>query len=391
MRSLRTLPPVPLPQDARGRAGGLKILIVGEAPGSTEDEQGIPFCGKAGNHLQGVLQSLGINMRQDCWITNALICRPPNNKISDDRMIGYCRPNVMKTIRELKPYVVILLGGSAVRSVIGDIWREDVGPLTRWVGWNSPSQKINAWICPTYPPSYLLREDNSVLDLYFAQHLKAALAHDTRPWETLPEWEKSIEAITDDHAAALVLRQFAKSGGDVAFDYETTSIKPEIAGAEAVCASACWRGKRTIAFPWFGEVIEACRELLHSDGCWFIASNMKHENRWTKQLFGRRVRHWGWDTMQAAHILDNREGITGLKFQAFVLLGMPSYDDHIKAALRAMSGKQTNLAKTEVDLHQLLHYCGTDSLLEYKVAKIQRRIIFPDGINPFNNLPWTYK
>src|SRR5262245_43419820 len=55
------------------------ILIVGEAPGANEDEQGIPFVGKAGRYLRGILHGLDVNMRNDCWLTNSLICRPPNN------------------------------------------------------------------------------------------------------------------------------------------------------------------------------------------------------------------------------------------------------------------------------------------------------------------------
>jgi uracil-DNA glycosylase family 4 len=360
-----------MPVYGEGRKG---VLVIGEAPGANEDERGRPFVGKAGDLLRTTLKAIGVDFDKDCWVTNALICRPPDNKISDPKAIEYCRPNVMRAIRELKPKVIILLGASAVKSVIGEIWKESVGELSRWVGWNIPCQKLNAWICPTYHPSYLLREHNEVLDIFFAAHLEKAFAHEARPWETVPDWEKDVEVVIDTNKAAEILRVFTRRGGQLAFDYEATSLKPEYEGAEVICASVCLQGQRTIAYPWHGEAISATKELLWNDNCHFIASNMKYENRFTKFLFGKGVRHWVWDTMLAAHCLDNREGITGLKFQAFALLGVPSYDDHIKQFLQGVKDKKTNLAKSEIDLRQLLHYCAMDALLEYKVAKRQDKM-----------------
>ncbi len=75
--------------------------------------------------------------------------------------------------------------------------------------------------------------------------------------------------------------------------------------------------------------------------------------------------------MLAAHVLDNRQAICGLKFQAFVQLGAEAYDEHIQQFLKARKGKKTNLVKDEVDLRQLLTYCGTDTLLEYLLAETQ--------------------
>src|SRR5690554_1278964 len=140
-----------MPPSGKGRR---KVLIVGEAPGAHEDEQGVQFVGKAGQFLQERLNELGVRMRTDCYITNALICRPPGNKIENKNAVDYCRPNLLRTLEEVEPHTVVLLGGTAVRSLVGALWKEDVGPLERWVGWNIPCTKPNVWICPTYHPSY---------------------------------------------------------------------------------------------------------------------------------------------------------------------------------------------------------------------------------------------
>src|SRR6185503_19587936 len=74
----------------KGKRG---VLIVGEAPGQSEDERGRPFVGKSGQFLRGTLEGLGFDMDRYAWTTNALICRPPNNQTPDNKRISYCRPN----------------------------------------------------------------------------------------------------------------------------------------------------------------------------------------------------------------------------------------------------------------------------------------------------------
>jgi hypothetical protein len=213
--------------------------------------------------------------------------------------------------------------------------------------------------------------------MIFEEHLKAAVSKEGRPWEVVPDYKSKVDCIFSPSEAARLIRSMITLGGLVAFDYETTAVYPEHEGAAIVACSVCWNGKVTIAFPWLGEAVDAMRELLRSP-LGKIASNMKFEERWTRHTFGRGARNWVWDTMLAAHLIDNRPEITGLKFQAFVLLGAQSYDDHIKPYLKAKKGQRVNRIKDDVETRQLLEYNGLDSLLEYKVAMIQSRLI---GIN----------
>lgn len=353
--------------------GKRRILVVGEAPGKADDEKGIQFVGKYGERLEDEFNRLGSNMRDDCIVTNALICRPPGNRIPDpQKMPEYCRPNLLKTIADYKPHTIILLGGVAVRSLIGEQWKENPGALGRWVGFNIPDQKLNTWICPTYHPSYLERENNSVLDSYFRQHLEQALANEGRPWDPVPDWESQIEVLGVKEAAQ-ALREMEREGGEIAIDIEGNCLKPETPNAQIVCCSVCHNGKRTIAYPWHGDAIQATKELIESNRIGCIAANMKHEDRWFFYFLGIRPRHWIFDTMLAGHVIDNREGgICGLKFQAYVELGLPGYDDHIKQFLKSVGKSKLNRVQ-DIDLTQLLKYCGFDTLLEYKLARRQNR------------------
>ncbi len=294
-----------------------------------------------------------------------MICRPPANATPTNRQIEYCRPNVARAIRELEPQVIICLGGSAVRSVLAGMVRE-IGPIGRWVGWKIPCRQHNAWICPTYHPAYALRAQDPVVDRIIESDLRAATSLTERPWKEIPDYRRDNEIIMEPDKAAEAVRRMIGRGSPIAFDYETNRLKPDRSNARIISCSICWAGEYTIAYAWHGEVIRATRELLRSP-CAKIASNMKFEERWTRAILKTSVRNWRWDTMLAAHVLDNRRGSSGLKFQSFVRLGAESYDDHIQQYLSSSRPDGTNRID-EIDLEELLVYNAMDSLLEYRVA-----------------------
>lgn len=352
--------------------GRRKVLILGEAPGKTEDEQNVQLVGESGQVLRKALRKLGVDLDRDCWKTNALICRPPKNATPTDAEVGHCRPNLIKTLAQLQPELIIPLGGIAVKSLLGHLWREDVGPLSRWAGFQIPHQALNAWICPTYHPAYILRlrDADDPAALWWRRHLAAAFELEGRPWpDGLPDYAGSVRRVYCPAQAADYLDKMADAGGLLAFDYETNCLKPDNPQARILSASVCWRGQRTIAYPWAGAAIDATSRLLRSPAP-KVAANMKFEERWTLAKLGHGVRNWAWDTVLAAHVLDNRKGIVGLKFQALAWLGADSYDAHIRDYLAADedSGNALNTAAQQISIEDLLLYNGLDSLLEYEVA-----------------------
>lgn len=345
--------------------GKKQVLVIGEAPGQREDEQGRPFIGKAGQFLRNTLGEIGVELDEDCWTTNSLICRPPDNKTPDIKQIGYCRPNLLNALAKFKPRVVVTLGRSALVSVLTSYWKE-IDTLERWIGWRIPLQAH--WLCPTYHPSFLLRMKNQLMDRRFKEDLERAFAIERDP-PVQPEWDKKIEVLYNDEEICDTLRDFARNDW-FAFDYETNCLKPEYPKAQIVACSMS-NGERTIAYPWEGNAIAVTGETLASKHPAKIASNLKFEEKWTRKTFGHGVRNWGWDTMIAAHCLDNRTDICSIKFQAFVKLGVPSYSSHIAPFLSSSGGWYNRIHHLETV--QLLKYCGMDSLLEYQIAMIQRK------------------
>jgi uracil-DNA glycosylase family 4 len=335
-----------------------------------------------------------LQTRDGYYVANGIVvsnCRPPKNNLSATPLaVGHCSPNVERTIRELQPKVIILLGGTAVKSVIGRLWKgEDPGGVGRWVGWRIPAHAENAWVCATYHPSFLLhmkekkqQDSRKVHERLFRRHLKAALNKaGSRPWpDGPPDYPGRVEIVMDPAEAARRLRRY--TSGTVAFDYENDRLKPDHAEGRFICASVCWNGAETIAFPWRGEVVEAMKTLLADPDVGKIASNLKHEHRWTLARLGVRVRNWAWDTMLAAHAADSRGGISSIKFQAFVKLGQPDYAHHISEFLRPRDeSREGGYAQNQVHtvpMDLILKYCGLDSLLEYEVAKLQMKEL---GVN----------
>jgi uracil-DNA glycosylase family 4 len=360
-----------MPVTGKGRR---KVLVVAEAPGEQEDEEGTQLIGKSGLYLREVLDEIGISLDKDCWKTNAVICRPPKNMV-DDVHIESCRPNLNKAIKELNPITIILLGGSPVKSLIGQLWKagEAPGGIGRWAGWQIPSQQLNAWICPTFHPAYLLRKHDTALDLWFKRHLESAFVLEERPWtDGVLDLAKQVECVYEADKAAKILRRMTERGGTVAFDYETNMLKPDHRDAQIVCCSVCWEGKKTIAFPWHGEAIKAMEELLISPIA-KIGANIKFEERWTRKEFGHGVRNWVWDGMVTSHVLDYRPLITSVKFQSFVLMGQAGYDMVVGPYLHSDGGGYKKNRIKELDLGTLLVYNGMDSICEYLVAQKQMK------------------
>ena len=127
-----------------------KIFIIGEAPGEKEDITGFPFVGRAGKMLNTVLHSVDIDPLEDCYITNIVKCRPPENRRPTKIEVETCLSWLDNQIRFLKPSIVILAGSTAVEGYLGI-----KDPITKIRG--SWIVKDGIKFMPIFHPAYLLR------------------------------------------------------------------------------------------------------------------------------------------------------------------------------------------------------------------------------------------
>jgi DNA polymerase len=102
-----------------------KIMFVGEAPGATEDKTGHPFCGRSGNILSELVESIGAK-REDVYICNILKCRPPNNRNPQKSEINTCTPYLYEQIKIIKPKVICCLGNFSVHFIMEKFGLKDI-------------------------------------------------------------------------------------------------------------------------------------------------------------------------------------------------------------------------------------------------------------------------
>ncbi|HEV2426069.1 MAG TPA: uracil-DNA glycosylase [Terriglobia bacterium] len=95
-----------------------ELVFVGEGPGADEDEQGLPFVGRAGQLLNRMLESVGIR-REDVYICNVVKCRPPGNRTPERDEVEACSPFLFRQIESIRPRLVCCLGAPAVKTVLG--------------------------------------------------------------------------------------------------------------------------------------------------------------------------------------------------------------------------------------------------------------------------------
>ena len=95
-----------------------KVVIIGEAPGKQEDLNKEPFVGKSGKILDSLLAEIGLSRPEDVYITNTVLCRPPENRNPTSQELGNCSDRLNKHISLLNPKVVVTLGNFATKYML---------------------------------------------------------------------------------------------------------------------------------------------------------------------------------------------------------------------------------------------------------------------------------
>jgi DNA polymerase len=129
-----------------------KVMLVGEGPGADEDEQGIPFVGRAGQLLTKILEAISFK-REEVYIANIVKCRPPGNRTPNPVEIETCIPYLHKQIEIIQPKLILCLGTTAAVSLLKR--KESLGAMR-----NKVHQVGEIKVVVTYHPAALLRNPN---------------------------------------------------------------------------------------------------------------------------------------------------------------------------------------------------------------------------------------
>jgi len=241
-------------------------------------------------------------------------------------------------------------------------WHKNLGGISKWRGFCAPDRLLNAWVCPIDHPEYVfkLAQKEPVILKVFRDDIKRAFG----TWEReLPEWEEEKDHVKILHTTKEVrihLQSIFDSPPQyLAFDYETTGLKLNAPGHRIISCSTCSDGWQGVAWMWDlmdAKCLALFKEILQSKDIGKIASNIKYEDNATMAQLGFSIKGWAWDTMLAGHVMDNRSGITSIKFLAYIHLGVVPWNETVEDLLKSDEGEGGNGFNriTEIDPFDLL-------------------------------------
>lgn len=135
---------------------GAGILAVGEGPGEQEDLQGKAFVGRAGQLMDRLLASAGLDTERHLLIANVVKCRPPGNRLPRKEEAERCLPFLRKQIDLVSPHTILLLGATSVRHLLPE--KKDVTMKNEAGKLFSSPVLAGADLMILFHPAYLLRD-----------------------------------------------------------------------------------------------------------------------------------------------------------------------------------------------------------------------------------------
>jgi len=136
------------------------LMIVGEAPGRDEDEQGEPFVGRSGQLLDRMFAAIGLDRENDFYVSNIVNWRPPGNRNPSAEEVALCLPFIERHIALVKPKVLVLAGGVSAQALL----RASTGIMRlrgRWAEYRLKDEKFEPGehvdTMPIFHPAFLLR------------------------------------------------------------------------------------------------------------------------------------------------------------------------------------------------------------------------------------------
>jgi uracil-DNA glycosylase len=138
-----------------------ELMFIGEGPGADEDEQGLPFVGRAGQLLNNMITAMGLK-REQVYIANIVKCRPPGNRTPERDECDTCSPFLMRQIQVVRPKVIVALGATAAKNLLG-VNDSMASMRGRFYDFSPPratadTEPFTCQLAVTYHPAFLLRD-----------------------------------------------------------------------------------------------------------------------------------------------------------------------------------------------------------------------------------------
>ena len=279
-------------------------------------------------------------MRKDCWLINAINCKPPyeTNKDTGRRElrtpkpneVDACRPMVYSTMEALMPEKIILTGGTALDSFLLHRGGKKLGGINVWRGYAIPDREVRAHVFPVYHPSYVMRsEKKRIIQTTFSRDIKQAIKYRPDPIDWDEDFESQVRVLTNPEVIEDMLDKIIHANELTAMDYEATGLKPYVEGHKIWSVSlACRTIGGAISFPLLPELIPAFIRFLKSPVP-KTAHNAPFEQLWSFIILGVWIVNMIHCSQLGAHVENNRRGTKSLKFQSYVRFGVGNWANDI--------------------------------------------------------------
>lgn len=349
-------------------SGRIPLLIIGNRP-----IKGKHFNEDCYSLLETVLKKEGINIEQ-CRYMSAISCSTPENREPQPREVELCRSSVWSELRERPARAILLLGDSALLSVLSTRWKRDLGNSQRWEGLVIPDPKLKSWIVVTRHPESLIpakdKYKDPALEKIWKKHLALAVDYLDKPFPKTMGRYPGITHLLGDRRIPYLEALLENQPEYLAFDYETNCISPYREKAKIYSVSFATDNNTGVAMPFDEKIAPLFKQIMLNKNIGKIASNMKFEDMWTRAVLHHTVKNWVHDTMLCAHVEDGRERYSGLKTQVFLWFGIPDYAEEADKYLTSTNAEGYNNIHM-MKLSSLLEYNGLDSVFEFRLAMEQ--------------------
>lgn len=349
------------------------IVIVGEAPGVAEDEEGLPFIGSSGKLLTKMLREHAEIDRKDCYITNVVKCRPPGNATPKRTEIKTCVSSyLIPELEAIEPKWVFVLGNAALLGVLGR------SGITKHRGAKVKIGDMTAFA--SFHPAAVLRNPR----------YEAELIADMRKFGEMTRGESNspvtkIKIIRTAKQLKWLLKELFVIKG-FSYDIETNKLEDYRRDSKIVSIAFSFKTGESIFVPIFHSetpwkdphaVLDKLSPWLALKDARHIAHNGKFDAKWLK-TFGVET-FQTFDTMLAAHMLDENRS-KGLKPLSQLYLGADAYGlgDELKDAATIPLKRLAFYNGRDTDYTLRLYGKMRQELLdEPRIARVFKRLMMP--------------
>jgi uracil-DNA glycosylase family 4 len=356
-----------------------KIMLIGENPGRTEDEEGVPFIGASGRLLDNMLIQLGIP-RGSLYITNSVRCftnlEDPKPTAKE---IKLCRHFLEEEIRQVNPTVIGLLGATALKSILN---RTGITKLKNNVLF---SEEFNVKVIPMYHPAYVLRNAHEYNSLYEGLKLLQKESEFSHVDKTYENDCRYVVAKSEEEAVKIL--SLFDSKNHVVLDLETAGLN--YLKDKIICVSLSCKNRFGAVIPWNfmkGSALEKFKDLLLSDKV-KIGHNIKFDMQMLKTA-GFHIKGPYFDTM-LAHALIDENVKHGLDDLTLSYLDMGEYWAELEAEKISICKnkgiKKENLSYSLISDSVLFKYAAKDVDATHRLYEILSKELDRQNLTSFYN------